>query len=67
MEGITLAPTSGQALAEMIATGRRPPLLEPFRLDRRRRTSRRRAGASPWEPRDEAARGDHRQRQHGTT
>ena len=34
MEGITLAPTSGQALAEMIATGQRPPLLEPFRLDR---------------------------------
>ena len=34
MQGVTLAPTSGQALAEMIATGRRPPILEPFRLDR---------------------------------
>ncbi len=34
MQGVTLAPTSGQALAEMIATGVRPTLLEPFRLDR---------------------------------
>jgi D-amino-acid dehydrogenase len=34
MQGVTLAPTSGKALAEMITTGRRPPLLEPFRLDR---------------------------------
>jgi D-amino-acid dehydrogenase len=34
MQGVTLAPTSGQALAEMIATGERPALLEPFRLDR---------------------------------
>ena len=34
MQGVTLAPTAGQALAEMIATGRRPPILEPFRLDR---------------------------------
>jgi D-amino-acid dehydrogenase len=34
MQGVTLAPTAGRALAEMIATGKRPPLLEPFRLDR---------------------------------
>jgi D-amino-acid dehydrogenase len=34
MQGVTLAPTSGRALAEMIATGERPALLEPFRLDR---------------------------------
>ena len=34
MQGVTLAPSSGRALAEMITTGRRPPLLEPFRLDR---------------------------------
>ena len=34
MQGVTLAPTSGRALAEMIATGQRPALLEPFRLDR---------------------------------
>ena len=34
MQGVTLAPPSGQALAELIATGRRPQLLEPFRLDR---------------------------------
>jgi D-amino-acid dehydrogenase len=37
MQGVTLAPTSGQALAEMIATGRRPQILEPFRIDRFRR------------------------------
>jgi D-amino-acid dehydrogenase len=34
MQGVTLAATSGRALAEMIATGLRPPMLEPFRLDR---------------------------------
>ncbi len=34
MQGVTLAPTSGRALAEMIASGKRPALLEPFRLDR---------------------------------
>lgn len=34
MQGVTLAPTAGRALAEMIQTGRRPQLLEPFRLDR---------------------------------
>jgi D-amino-acid dehydrogenase len=34
MQGVTLAPSSGKALAEMITTGRRPPLLEAFRLDR---------------------------------
>ena len=37
MQGVTLAPPSGRALAEMIHTGRRPALLEPFRLDRFRR------------------------------
>ncbi|MGH3074659.1 MAG: NAD(P)/FAD-dependent oxidoreductase [Gaiellales bacterium] len=37
MQGVTLAPTSGRALAEMITTGRRPALIEPFRLDRFRR------------------------------
>jgi D-amino-acid dehydrogenase len=34
MQGVTLAPPSGQALAELITTGQRPALLEPFRLDR---------------------------------
>lgn len=34
MQGVTLAPTAGRALAELIITGRRPELLEPFRLDR---------------------------------
>jgi D-amino-acid dehydrogenase len=34
MQGVTLAPTAGSALAEMIATGVRPQILEPFRLDR---------------------------------
>jgi D-amino-acid dehydrogenase len=34
MQGVTLAPSSGRAMAELIATGRRPQILEPFRLDR---------------------------------
>jgi len=34
MQGVTLAPTAGRALAEMITTGRRPTLLERFRVDR---------------------------------
>jgi D-amino-acid dehydrogenase len=34
MQGVTLAAPSGQALAELITTGHRPALLEPFRLDR---------------------------------
>jgi D-amino-acid dehydrogenase len=52
MQGVTLAPTSGQALAELITTGRRPALLEPFRLDRFGRVplprgARRRPGRDP--------------------
>jgi glycine/D-amino acid oxidase-like deaminating enzyme len=31
---VTLGPSAGKALAEMIATGTRPAVLEPFRLDR---------------------------------
>jgi D-amino-acid dehydrogenase len=34
MQGVTLAPSAGRALAEMIDTGRRPQLLEPFRIGR---------------------------------
>jgi D-amino-acid dehydrogenase len=34
MQGVTLAPPSGRALAELVTSGRRPPVLEPFRLDR---------------------------------
>lgn len=34
MQGVTLAPPAGRALAEMIETGRRPDLLAPFRIDR---------------------------------
>jgi D-amino-acid dehydrogenase len=34
MQGVTLAPPAGLALAEFIATGRRPELLEPFGLAR---------------------------------
>ncbi|MGN6872034.1 MAG: NAD(P)/FAD-dependent oxidoreductase [Solirubrobacteraceae bacterium] len=34
MQGVTLAPSAGKALAELITTGHRPPVLEPFRLDR---------------------------------
>jgi D-amino-acid dehydrogenase len=34
MQGMTLAPPAGRALAELVTTGQRPPVLEPFRLDR---------------------------------
>lgn len=34
MQGVTLAPSAGKALAELIVTGSRPEILEPFRLDR---------------------------------
>ena len=36
MQGVTLAPPAGLALAELVATGRRPALLEPFGLARLR-------------------------------
>ncbi len=34
MLGITLAPPAGKALAELITTGTRPKVLDPFRVDR---------------------------------
>ncbi len=34
MLGMTVSPPAGQAMAEMIVTGRRPELFEPFRIDR---------------------------------
>lgn len=34
MLGMTLAPPAGRAIAQFIASGERPPELEPFRLDR---------------------------------
>ena len=34
MLGITLAPASGQALAEYLSTGRRPDVFRPFCFDR---------------------------------
>ena len=34
MLGITLAPGSGQAMADFVLSGRRPALLEPFRVQR---------------------------------
>jgi D-amino-acid dehydrogenase len=34
MLGMTISPSAGEALAELITTGHRPELLEPFRLDR---------------------------------
>jgi len=34
MLGITLAPASGKALADYVLSGKRPELLEPFRLRR---------------------------------
>lgn len=37
MLGMMLGPATGKALAEFIQTGQRPPVLEPFRIDRFRR------------------------------
>jgi D-amino-acid dehydrogenase len=34
MLGMTVSPNAGEALAEMIVTGIRPQVLEPFRIDR---------------------------------
>jgi D-amino-acid dehydrogenase len=34
MLGMTIGVPAGEALAEMILTGRRPPALEPFRAER---------------------------------
>jgi D-amino-acid dehydrogenase len=34
MLGMTLSAPAGDAMAEMIVSGRRPELFEPFRLDR---------------------------------
>jgi D-amino-acid dehydrogenase len=41
MLGMTLAAPAGEALAEMVRTGRRPAVLEPFRIDRFRSLGRR--------------------------
>jgi D-amino-acid dehydrogenase len=42
MQGVTLAPTAGRAMAELITTGKRPAPIEPFRLDRFARSTLRR-------------------------
>ena len=34
MQGMTLGPPAGEAIAEFISTGERPPVLEPFGIDR---------------------------------
>jgi D-amino-acid dehydrogenase len=47
MQGVTLAPPAGRALAELVATGERPAVLEPFAFERpglRRRLRERRNG-----------------------
>jgi D-amino-acid dehydrogenase len=47
MQGVTLAPPAGRALAELVATGERPALLEPFgfgRMSMRRLLHQRRNG-----------------------
>ena len=46
MLGMTLSYPAGEAMAEMIATGRRPAVLEPFRVDRFPRRILRRGGAN---------------------
>lgn len=45
MLGMTLSPPAGVAIAEMVTTGARPALLEPFRIDRFARRIFRRAGS----------------------
>jgi glycine/D-amino acid oxidase-like deaminating enzyme len=37
MLGVTLAPTTASELAEMVLSGRKPPVLEPFGFDPARR------------------------------
>ena len=34
MLGMTVSPPAGEAMAEMIVTGSRPDVFEPFRVDR---------------------------------
>jgi glycine/D-amino acid oxidase-like deaminating enzyme len=34
MQGMTLGPPAGHAIAEFVTSGRRPEILEPFRLGR---------------------------------
>jgi D-amino-acid dehydrogenase len=45
MLGMTLSQPAGDSLAEMIATGRRPEVFEPFRIDRFPRLAFRRPGS----------------------
>lgn len=45
MLGMTLSQPAGEAMAEMITSGRRPELFEPFRVDRFPRTIARRAAS----------------------
>ena len=44
MLGMTVSPPAGKAMAEMIVTGRRPEIFEPFRVDRFPRALVRRSG-----------------------
>ncbi|MFI5122577.1 MAG: NAD(P)/FAD-dependent oxidoreductase [Vicinamibacteria bacterium] len=44
MQGVTLAPPAGKAMAEFMTSGRRPELLEPFGIERLQGLRRRRNG-----------------------
>ena len=44
MQGMTVGPPAGEQMAEFVRTGRRPEILEPFRVDRFR-------GLRGWQPR----------------
>jgi D-amino-acid dehydrogenase len=50
MLGMTIGPTAGKALAHMIVTGERTPVLEPFRIDRFRSILRRRRALEGLRP-----------------
>ena len=45
MQGVTLAAPAGKAMAEFMATGRKPDLLKPFAIDRLQGLRRRRNGS----------------------
>jgi D-amino-acid dehydrogenase len=44
MQGVTLAPPAGRAMAEFVTTGRKPDLLRPFGIERLQGLRRRRDG-----------------------
>jgi hypothetical protein len=46
MQGVHLSAVTGEHMAELMVTGNRPPVLEPFRIDRFRHLRKRPASAT---------------------